>query len=527
MKYPILLALLVASMVSGCNKGADARKAASAGSTAAVAKNPGAVKVEFFVMSQCPYGVQVMNGVKDTIDALGPDVDFRFDFIGTKGPNGELTSMHGPAEVTGDIVQLCAAKQAPAAALNMIFCQNKKPAEVATNWEACAKEANIPVEPLRTCLNGEEGKTLLSESFARASARGARGSPTMFVADKPYQGRRGPKDFMRGICNEFKGEAQPASCKSLPEQPKVNVTVISDKRCTDCNPDRLVGMLSNQIGKPVITQLDYGDAEGRKLYDQVAPAGDAMLPLVLFDDTLKGDADAMTGLGRHLRPMGAMQTLNTGASFQPACVNEGGCKLPQCQNTLACRKEESKKLEVFVMSQCPYGVKALNAMQEVLANFDDLDFNVNFIGSGAAKTGLTSMHGQAEVDEDIRELCAIKKYPKKAKYMDYVICRNQDIRSTDWEKCATNGIDAKVLKACAEGDEGKKLLEENFKIANGMGIGSSPTWLANNKFKFAGVDAQTIKTNLCAHNPTMKGCDKTLSAGAGPAVPAGACAPAK
>lgn len=522
-----LVSLVVVGLTSltllGCSKGDSSKSAVSTSTATVVAKNPGAVKVEFFVMSQCPYGVQVMNGVKDSIEALGPDVDFQFDFIGQKGPNGELTSMHGPNEVTGDIVQLCAAKQAPSNVLKMIACQNKKPTDVATNWEACAKENNIPVEPLRACLTGDEGKTLLTESFARAAARGARGSPTMFVAQKPYQGRRGSKDFMRGICAEFKEPNVPAACKSLPEAPKVTVTILNDKRCAECNFDRLVSIVQNQVTSPVITQLDYGTEEGRAMYDKVTSGGDGLLPMVLFDDTIKADTEAMAGLSRHLRPAGSMQMLNIGASFLPACANEGGCALPQCKETLGCRTEAPKKLEVFVMSQCPYGVKALNAMQEVLANFDDLDFQVNFIGTGAAQTGFQSLHGQPEVDEDLRELCAIKKYGKKAKFMDYVLCRNKDIRSTEWEKCAVSGIDPKVIKACAEGPEGKKLLEENFKIANSMGIGSSPTWLANNKFKFAGIDAQTIKTNLCAHNPTLKGCDKTLSAATGAPVDPGAC----
>ena len=508
-----------------CNKADDKGAAAASAAPAAVAKSANAVKVEFFVMSKCPYGVMVENGVQDAVNTLGPDVDFHFDFIGQKGANGELTSMHGPTEVAGDIVQLCAAKQAPGAVMKLIGCQNKQNAEVATNWEACAKEVGIPVEPLRACMTGEEGKTLLTQSFDRASARGARGSPTMFIADKPYNGRRGSKDFMRAICAEYKG-AVPAACSSLPEQPRVNVTIISDKRCTECQPDRVVGMVKNQVGNAVVSMLDYGDAEGRKMYDSVSPGGDALLPLVLFDDTLKADTDAIAGLGRYLRPLGTMQMLATGAAYQPACANEGGCNLPQCKNTLACRKDEPKKLELFVMSQCPYGVQALNAMQEVLSNFEDLNFNVNYIGSGDAKAGFQSMHGAGEVAEDLREICAIKKYPKKAKFMEYVLCRNKEIRSTDWEKCAVNGIEAKVIKACSEGEEGKKYLEENLKVANSLAIGSSPTWLANSKYKFAGIDAQTIKTNLCAHNPTLKGCDKTLSANT-QGVPAGGCEPAK
>ena len=88
------------------------------------------------------------------------------------------------------------------------------------------------------------------------------------------------------------------------------------------------------------------------------------------------------------------------------------------------------------------------------------------------------------------------------------------------------GVGVAVWLNEVETEEGKKYLEENLKVANSLAIGSSPTWLANSKYKFAGIDAQTIKTNLCAHNPTLKGCDKTLSANT-QGVPAGGCEPAK
>ena len=83
----LLVGCLTLALV-GCNKN-DATVAKAA---AAVAKSANAVKVEFFVMSQCPYGVQVETGVKDALDKLGADVDFHFDFIGSNN-NGTLTSM--------------------------------------------------------------------------------------------------------------------------------------------------------------------------------------------------------------------------------------------------------------------------------------------------------------------------------------------------------------------------------------------------------------------------------------------------
>jgi ABC-type glycerol-3-phosphate transport system substrate-binding protein len=104
MKRNIALAaaLGLAAGLVGCNTQPAAPK-----------KNPDAVKVEFFVMSQCPFGVQVVDNVKEAVDKLGPDIDFQLNYIGNSAPEG-FSSLHGQDEVTGDIVQLCAMKHAPA-----------------------------------------------------------------------------------------------------------------------------------------------------------------------------------------------------------------------------------------------------------------------------------------------------------------------------------------------------------------------------------------------------------------------------
>jgi hypothetical protein len=168
-------------------------------------------------------------------------------------------------------------------------------------------------------------------------------------------------------------------------------------------------------------------------------------------------------------------------------------------------------------------VKALDAMKEVLNVFKDINFNIHFIADETPQ-GFQSLHGQGEVDENIRELCAIKYYPKNYKYMDYMWCRNKDIRSAEWQKCATKetGIDAKVIEKCATGDEGKKLLSEDIKNAKELNVSGSPSWFANNKYKFSALAPEQIRSNLCLYNKDLKGCEQKLSGDSGPA-PAGGC----
>jgi hypothetical protein len=497
----------------------------SAASTAAATKtvNPGAVKLEFFVMSQCPFGVDVVNKVKDVVDKLGPDLDFSMDFIGTTDPQGNLGSMHGPEEVTGDIVELCGAKFAPAKYLDMVVCMNKNPRQVAANWEQCAKDAQLPVDQIKSCVTGPEGKQLLGESFKRSGARQAHGSPTMFLGGKPYGGMRSTKAFFKAACAEYTGN-KPAACAAMPPAPPVNVTILTDKRCEKCAPERLVGFAKQRIDNAVVKQLDYTEPEGKALYE--ALGGNPNLPLMLFDNTLEADKDAMESFGRGLAPLGNFKSFNVRGQFSPACANEGGCKLAQCKETWTCRQETPKKLELFVMSQCPFGTRALDSMDEVLKAFDNkVDFQVHYIPGGNGP-GLTSMHGPAEVDEDVREICAMKHYNKNFKWMEYVLCRNKDIRSTEWQKCATNGIDVKVIEKCFTGDEGKKLLEEDMKVATNLGIGASPSWVANGKHEMSPQQgAEGIKKAFCDMNKgEIKGCEKTLSGPpAGAAAPQGGC----
>jgi predicted DsbA family dithiol-disulfide isomerase len=363
---------------------------------------------------------------------------------------------------------------------------------------------------LKSCIDGAEGKKLLSDSYKRAEAKGATGSPTIYIGGKPYEGRRTSDAYLRAICDAHKGPA-PKACGELPPLATVNVIVLSDKRCAECDGARLAQAVGSRIAKPAVRVLDYTEEEGRKLHEEV---GGGNLPMLLFDDTLDADKEASEAIGAGTQRKGKYRTLNVGGMWNPICADPNGCSHADCKATLSCRPESKNTLEVFVMSQCPYGVLALNAMEEVLKNFGaGLKFKVHYIANGTAEAGFQALHGQPEVDENIRGLCAIKHYGASNKYMDYIWCRNKDIRSDDWATCTgSNGIAQAKIKSCFEG-EGKKLHENDIKIATALGIGASPTWLVNGRHKFSGIDAETIRKNVCEHNAGLKGCENTLSGG--------------
>lgn len=528
---PTLGAVLLAACLAGCGtEDGDSAARSSGPYTGQTAK------MEFFVMSQCPYGVQVENAIAPVKKQLGDALDLTIHYIGDGEP-GAFESMHGPAEVRGDIVQLCAGELAKDKLLDFITCQNENPKQVDTNWRDCAAGNGIPVEGLEACLNGDQGQQLLAKSFAAANERHATGSPTIFLNDQKYQGGRKSKDFLKAACGAIDNAHE--ACKDIPEAPKVSAIFFSDERCgEECDLKRIEPKLKSTFDGLQSHYVDYGTEEGKALYAELKASNPqfANLPVILLDESIEKDPDGKAQIARFLQPLGKYQEIKLGGRFDPTaeiCGNQVDddadgqidCADSQCAEQLTCRSEIPKKLDLFVMSQCPYGAKAMIATNDLVKAFPgEVDVDVHFIGN--ERDGqLSSMHGPAEVDEDVRELCAEAKYPKNHQYLEYLACRSKDYKSTDWQPCAQQaGMDPNVIQACFDG-EGKSLLAKDFTVAQGLGFGGSPTFLSNNRREFNAVALSKLQKEYCTDNPALAGCATTLAddAAAAAPVPAGEC----
>lgn len=523
----LLPAVLIASMAA-CQNQAGGDKAASDGAakTDAKAEATGAAPtLEMYVMSQCPYGVQVVNAIAPVKQQLGDALNLKIGYIGNGTP-GNFQSLHGAPEVKGNIAQLCAAKQAPKKYLDLIVCQNKNPRAVDTNWKECAGQVGMDAAALEACVNGDEGQQLLAASFAEAQQKGAQGSPTMFINGKPYDGGRKSRDFLKAVCAATTGD-QPQPCKDIPVPPTVHAIFFSDKRCAECNIAPLEGRIKNELGGLQVQHVDYMTDEGKKLYQELRGIDPSfkVLPAILVDgEEVAKDTEGSATLAQYMQPLGKWKTLRLDAKFDPTaeiCDNGGvdddgdgkaDCADDQCTEAKACRVAKPRTLDMFVMSQCPYGAQAMVAANEVVQHFGkDITLNVHFIGQMQGDQ-LTSMHGQAEVDEDIREICAATKYPKDHQFAKYLACRSKDYRNPNWQPCAKEaGMDEKVIQKCFDG-EGKALLKKSFQFAESLKIGASPTFLSNNRREFNAVDAASLQKQFCADNPDVKGCAQPIAA---------------
>lgn len=520
------LLVLIPMLGVACGEGAEGPGAAPAN----------AATIEMFVMSQCPYGVQVENAIAPVKAQLGAALDVKIHFIG-QGEAGALTSMHGPNEVMGDLVQVCADALDHDKQLDLILCQNENPKQVQENWKTCAPTAGYDLAALTACVEGDQGQQLLAASFAEAKSRKATGSPTMFLNGQPYQGGRKGNDFLKAICQTY-GDDAPGVCKDIPQPPRVDAIFLSDSRCAECDLSKVEPKLKGEVGGLVAKYVDYGTDEGKALYAelQMADPQFRFLPTILLSTDIEKDADGYAAVKKFTRPLGSYVELRVGGKFDPSaeiCDNGADddadgqidCADSGCAAQMVCREAMPGKLDLFVMSRCPYGAKAMIATEDLLGTMGrDFDLDVHFIGNMQGGK-LSSMHGQAEVDDDIREICAQEHYAADNQFLKFLACHSKDYKSDDWQSCAKEaGMDPKVIQTCFD-NEGPKLLEKSFATAAELGISSSPTFLVNNRRTFNAIDAAKLQKEFCTDNPSRKGCDAPVATDAAAAapVPAGAC----
>ena len=357
----------------------------------------------------------------------------------------------------------------------------------------------------------------------------------MFLNDQPYKGGRTELDFFKAICNAFEGE-KPKACDDIPEPKTVNLVVLDDKRCEECKAitPAVLSQLKTIFPGLKTESVDYSTEEGKKLYEST---GVTFLPALLFEKNVE-EGEGYNNIQMYLEPTGDYQNLKMGANFDPTkeiCDNKiddtgnekVDCDDDNCKEAMVCREEKPGHLQVFIMSDCPYGRKAIEALKEVVDNFDkegeDVGYEVHYIASESGD-GFDSLHGQYEVDENIIQLC-VEKHSSDA-WLDYLYCRStKGVKGKDWKECAEETkVDADSVQTCFDGGEGKALLKEDIKLANALGVGGSPTWLANNKYQFGGIYADDIKGKFCKYNSGLKGCDAVLTTAAASSGPApGAC----
>ncbi|MCD4666782.1 hypothetical protein K8R47_03155 [archaeon] len=232
--------------------------------------------------------------------------------------------------------------------------------------------------------------------------------------------------------------------------------------------------------------------------------------------------------------------LKTEETQEPEIQNTPTGATTFCDNA---EKNDKPIVELFVMSQCPYGTIAEEAMYPVYKLIkNQIDFKLYFIAEiyeseetfqemiqslpenyrdrknmqcNKKEDGkyYCSLHGQPEVDENLRQICAIEHYPDK--YFSYIQCVNENYVDPEsvWESCASKfDIDTNIIKTCSEGEEGRQLLRVNIKRANELQVSGSPTLIINGKTYTGQRIPQSFQEAVCcSFNTEPETCSQEIT----------------
>jgi hypothetical protein len=187
-------------------------------------------------------------------------------------------------------------------------------------------------------------------------------------------------------------------------------------------------------------------------------------------------------------------------------------------------KTDKPSVELFVMSFCPYGVRAeQNIIQVIDLLKDNINFKIRYIVNvnGDTITDVDSLHGIDEAKQDAIQLIINKYYPDK--FLTYIEnfdnnCYQyaQDSAQMDacWKSEASKlGMDTNKIETSAYSSEGIDLLKAEETEDAIYSVSGSPTLIIN------GVQSDAIYSGtsatqdaICsAFNTEPSGCSETLS----------------
>lgn len=174
------------------------------------------------------------------------------------------------------------------------------------------------------------------------------------------------------------------------------------------------------------------------------------------------------------------------------------------------------KLEVFIMSHCPFGVKAVESLIDYmnLGKIDKSNISIHYIGDVYENQDgsyiFNSLHGDEEWKENMRQLLILKYYPDK--FWEYMKIRVKNYTANDWQDLLKEvGISIEDFEKKLE-IEGKKLLADDFRFTSSLKINVSPTFIVNGNNLVVGISNlkkvsgyEDIKIDL---NQQAGGCGK-------------------
>ncbi len=160
--------------------------------------------MEVYVMSYCPYGLQMEKAVIPVQQLLGNKANISIRFV--------AYTMHGAKEVQENARQYCIMQNEPAKYWNYLSCFT-----ASGDAAACMANQSIDANSTNACINATYSQYGITESgtsfpidAAGNTKYGVQGSPTVVINGAQSNVARSPEDVKKALCAAF--NTPPAEC---------------------------------------------------------------------------------------------------------------------------------------------------------------------------------------------------------------------------------------------------------------------------------------------------------------------------
>ena len=174
-------------------------------------------KIELFVMTHCPFGIQAEKGIIPTIKLLGSTIDAKIRFV--------HYFMHGDEEEKETYNQVCIREEQKEKFISYLECFLED-----GNSSKCVDKTGTDKNKLTSCLNNK-AKTYYAQDSALSEGYGVQGSPTLVINSVQAESGRSSSAFLTTICSAF--NSQPDECK---------------KQLSSANPSSGFGAIEDRAG---------------------------------------------------------------------------------------------------------------------------------------------------------------------------------------------------------------------------------------------------------------------------------------
>lgn len=404
----------------------------------------------------------------DTVRKGLPAASLSVSPLVTRMEDGSFSSRRGEAELAEATRMAVLARDYAPRMLNYLNARSLSPA--ADGWRDAALFAGINPDELEKKAE-KDGAAALEASHKKSSAAGV-SATALYLDGKPYEGSQRLMPLYEAVNAALPSARRaklPAGYKPRPKAPPPGFWVVLGEGM-EANR-QLVSVFDKYFEGIKAEDLDYGSKEREARFPDLA-----FVPAYVIAAT----PEAKKRLENELRA---------------GLFKEDGGYLVyedrQRRGLYAGRPAKKNLLEVFVMSQCPFGAMAENALLDAEEKGllpKGLEWEIHYIGSAdKGEDGswqFSSLHGQPEWEENARQLYIKAKFPSKFKA--YLAERNKNYSSPEWKEAAKAAkIDPEKVEKGFE--EAKEMLAANFAATSVLGISTSPSFIVDGQRFMVGI----------------------------------------